>query len=152
MLDPHFRENATYAQFSMTAPLDLAKLLRETKTIAVVGLSSNPSRPSHRVASYMQDQGYRIVPVNPNCREVLGEPSFPSLLQVPKEVTIDLVNIFRRPETVPPIVEEAIQVNARGIWMQEGIIHPEAAQMAEEAGLWVVMDRCLMIEHSYYVS
>lgn len=151
MLDPHFRGNATSAEFFMTAPLDLVKLLRETKTIAVVGLSSNPSRPSHRVASYMQDHGYRIVPVNPNCREVLGEPSFPSLLQVPKEVTIDLVNIFRRPETVPPVVEEAIQVNARGIWMQEGIIHPEAARMAEEAGLWVVMDRCLMIEHSYYV-
>jgi len=136
----------------MTVPLNLAKLLRETKTIAVVGLSSNPSRPSHRVASYLQQQGYHIVPVNPNCREVLGETAFPSLLQVPKEVTIDLVNIFRRPEMVPPIVEEAIQVGARGIWMQEGVVHPAAAQMAEQAGLWVVMDRCLMIEHSYYVS
>ena len=151
MLYPHFRENATSGQFSMTAPLHLAKLLRETKTIAVVGLSSNPSRPSHRVASYLQDQGYRIVPVNPNCREVLGETCFPSLLQVPKEVTIDLVNIFRRPDAVFPIVVEAIQVGARAIWMQEGVIHTEAAQMAEEAGLWVVMDRCLMIEHSYYV-
>ena len=135
----------------MTAPLNLGKLLSETKTIAVVGLSPNSSRPSHRVASYLQDQGYRIVPVNPNCLEVLGETAFPSLLQVPKEVTIDLVNIFRRPETVLPIVAEAIQVGARGIWMQEGVSHPAAAQMAEEAGLWVVMDRCLMIEHSSYV-
>ena len=136
----------------MPAPLDLAKLLRETKTIAVVGLSPNSSRPSHRVASYLQDQGYRIVPVNPNCREVLRETAFPSLLQVPKEITIDLVNIFRRPEAVLPIVEEAIQIGARGIWMQEGVIHSMAAQMAERAGLWVVMDRCLMIDHRYYVS
>ena len=136
----------------MPAPLDLAKLLRETKTIAVVGLSSNPSRPSHRVASYLQEQGYRIVPVNPNCREVLGEKAFPSLLQVPKETRIDLVNIFRRSDAVLPIVEEAIQIGARGIWMQEGVIHPEAAQLAEKAGLWVVMDRCLMIEHNHYVS
>jgi len=136
----------------MPAPLDLTKLLRETKTIAVVGLSSNPLRPSHRVASYLQDQGYRIVPVNPNCPEVLGETAFPSLLQVPKEIRIDLVNIFRRPEAVLAIVEETIQVGATGIWMQEGVVHPMAAQVAEKAGLWVVMDRCLMIEHSYYVS
>jgi len=142
----------TFGQFSMPAPFDLAKLLRETKTIAVVGLSSNPSRPSHRVASYLQAQGYRIVPVNPNCREVLEETAFPSLLQVPKGIRIDLVNIFRRPDVVLPVVEEAIQVGARGIWMQEGVIHSEAAQMAEKAGLWVVMDRCLMIEHNHYVS
>jgi len=136
----------------MSGPLDLAKLLREIKTIAVVGLSPNPSRPSHQVASYMQEQGYHIVPINPNCPEVLGEPSFPSLLQVPKEVTIDLVNIFRRPDAVFPIVEEAIQVGAPGIWMQEGVVHPAAAEVARKAGLWVVMDRCLMVEHSYYVS
>jgi len=136
----------------MKAPLDLAKLLRETKTIAVAGLSSNSSRPSHRVASYLQEQGYRIVPVNPNCREVLGEKAFPSLLQIPKEIRIDLVNVFRRPDAVVPVVEEAIQIGARGVWMQEGVIHSEAAQMAERAGLWVVMDRCLMIEHNHYVS
>lgn len=136
----------------MPTPLDLGKLLRETSTIAVVGLSSNPLRPSHRVASYLQEQGYRIVPVNPNCREVLGEIAFPSLLQIPKEIRIDLVNIFRRPDAVLPIVEEAIQIGARGVWMQEGVIHPLAMQVAEKAGLWVVMDRCLMIEHSHYVS
>jgi len=142
----------TLAQFGMPAPLDLAKLLRETKTIAVVGLSPDSSRPSHRVASYLQEQGYRIVPVNPNCRKVLGETAFPSLLQAPKEITIDLVNIFRRPDAVLHIVEEAIQIGAKGIWMQEGVIHSMAAQMAERAGLWVVMDRCLMIDHRYYVS
>ena len=136
----------------MPAPLDIAKLLRETKTIAVVGLSSNPSRPSYRVASYLQEQGYRIVPVNPNCRAVLGEAAFPSLLQVPKGIRIDLVNIFRRSDAVLPIVEETIQLGAQGIWMQEGVIHSVAAQLAEKAGLWVIMDRCLMIEHNHYVS
>ena len=142
----------TLAHFSMPAPIDLAKLLRETKTIAVVGLSPSPSRPSHQVASYLQEHGYRIVPVNPNCREVLGEKAFPSLLQVPKETRIDLVNIFRRPDAVLPIVEEAIQIGARGVWMQEGVMHSGAAQIAESAGLWVIMDRCLMIEHNHYVS
>ncbi|MSO23969.1 MAG: CoA-binding protein [Acidobacteria bacterium] len=136
----------------MTAPLDLSKLLRETKTIAVAGLSSNSSRPSHRVASYLQEQGYHIVPVNPNCLEVLGEKAFPSLLQIPKEIRIDLVNVFRRSDAVLPIVEEAIQIGARGVWMQEGVIHSVAAQMAQRAGLWVVMDSCLMIEHNHYVS
>lgn len=136
----------------MSVQPDLAKILREVRTIAVVGLSSNPSRPSYRVASYLQTKGYRIVPVNPNCREVLGETAFPSLLQVPKGITIDLVNIFRRPDAVLAVVEEAIQIGARGIWMQEGVIDPRAAKMAERAGLWVVMDQCLMIEHNYYVS
>src|SRR5262245_42728127 len=103
----------------MKASLDLARLLRETKTIAVVGLSCNPARPSHQVASYLQEHGYRIVPVNPNCREVLGEISFPSLLQIPKEIRIELVNVFRRPDAVPAVVEEVIQIGAQGIWMQE---------------------------------
>ncbi|MCI0418685.1 MAG: CoA-binding protein [Acidobacteria bacterium] len=136
----------------MAAPLDLAKLLREAKTIAVVGLSSNPHRPSHQVALYLQEQGYRIVPVNPNCQEVLGETCFPSLLQVSDKLKIDLVNIFRRSDAVLSIVNEAIQIGAKGIWMQEGVVDPVAAQKAEKAGLWVVMDRCLMIEHSRYVS
>ena len=134
------------------SPLDLGRVLRETKTIAVVGLSANPARPSHHVASYLQEHGYRIVPVNPNYTEVLGEISFPSLRQIPKQIRIELVNIFRRPEAVLPVVEEAIHIGARGIWMQEGIIHAEAARLAQGAGLWVVMDRCLMVEHRYYVS
>lgn len=136
----------------MKASANLATLLREIRTIAVVGLSTNPARPSHTVASYLQEQGYRIVPVNPNYQEILREISFPSLLQVPKEIRIDLVNVFRRPDAVLSIVEEAIQIGARGIWMQEGVVHPEAARRAEEAGLWVVMDRCLMVEHNLYVS
>ena len=136
----------------MKASANLATLLREIRTIAVVGLSTNPARPSHAVASYLQQQGYRVVPVNPKYREVLGEISFPSLLQVPKEIRIDLVNVFRRPDAVLSIVEEAIQIGARGIWMQEGVVHAVAAQLAEEAGLWVVMDRCLMVEHNLYVS
>ena len=135
----------------MPTSLDLAKLLRETKTIAVVGLSPSPSRPSHQVASYLQEHGYRIVPVNPNCRTVLGEMAFSSLLEIPKETRIDLVNIFRRPDAVQPIVDQAIQIGARGIWMQEGVIHSVAAETGEKAGLWVVMDRCLMIEHNQYV-
>jgi uncharacterized protein len=136
----------------MKAPLDLAKLFHETKTIAVVGLSSDSSRPSHSVAAYLQEQGYRIVPVNPNCHEVLGEAAFPSLLAIPKGITIDLVNIFRRPDAVLPVVEEAIQIGARAVWMQEGVVHSLAAQLAEKAGLWVVMDRCLMVEHYRHVS
>src|SRR5262245_56948803 len=136
----------------MKASANLATLLREIRTIAVVGLSTNPARPSYTVASYLQEQGYRIVPVNPNYQRILGEISFPSLLQVPKEIRIDLVNVFRRPDAVLSIVEEAIQIGARGIWMQEGVVHPEAARRAEQAGLWVVMDRCLMVEHNLYVS
>jgi predicted CoA-binding protein len=135
----------------MSTSLDLAKLLRETRTIAVVGLSPSPSRPSHQVASYLQERGHRIVPVNPNCRTVLGELAFSSLLEIPKEIRIDLVNIFRRSEVVVPIVEQAIQIGARGIWMQEGVVHSVAAEMAEKAGLWVVMNCCLMIEHNQYV-
>ena len=135
----------------MSTSLDLAKLLHDTKTIAVVGLSPNPSRPSHQVASYLQERGHRIVPVNPNCGTVLGELAFSSLLEIPKEIRIDLVNIFRRSEAVLPIVEQAIQIGARGIWMQEGVVHSVAAEMAENAGLWVVMNCCLMIEHNQYV-
>jgi predicted CoA-binding protein len=105
----------------------------------------------HQVASYLQEQGYRILPVNPNCGTVLGEVAFSSLLEIPKEIRIDLVNIFRRSDAVPPIVDQAIQIGARGIWMQEGVIHSEAAEMAEKAGLWVVMNCCLMIEHNQYV-
>lgn len=132
--------------------LDIDQLLRQTKVIAVVGLSANPARPSHIVASYLQEQGFRIVPVNPNYREILGEACYPSLRELPDGLKIDVVDIFRRPEAVLPIVEEAIQIGARGVWMQEGIVHPMAAEKARQAGLWVVMDRCLMIEHSRHVS
>ena len=112
--------------------------LRESKTIAVVGLSPNPERDSYRVALYLKDAGYRIIPVNPTVDEVLGEKSYPDLKSVP--VPIDMVDVFRRSELVPPVVDEAIQVGARFIWMQDGITHEEAAEKARAAGIPVIMD------------
>ncbi len=123
----------------------LRQILREARTIAVVGLSADPERPSHQVASYLQRQGYRVIPVNPTIPEVLGEPSYPDLLSVPEPV--DVVDVFRPARYVPEIVEQAIAKGARVIWMQLGVIHFEAAQRAREAGLLVVMDRCIKIEH-----
>ena len=124
---------------------------RMSKTIAVVGLSANPGRPSHAVARYMQTQGYRIVPVNPNHQAVLGELCYPSLLDIPSSTPIDLVNIFRRPDAVPLVVEQTMQIGVGAIWMQEGVVDAQAARKAEEAGLTVVMDRCLLKEHSQYI-
>ena len=112
--------------------------LRNSKTIAVVGLSDNPARDSHRVSSYMQSQGYRIIPVNPMIEKALGEKSYPDLKSVPEP--IDMVDIFRRSELVPPVVDEAIDVGVRYIWMQDGVINPEAAAKAEAAGIPVIMD------------
>ena len=112
--------------------------LRNSKTIALVGLSDNPARDSHRVAKYMQSQGYRIIPVNPMITGALGEKSYPDLKSVPEP--IDMVDIFRRSEFVPPVVDEAIDVGAKYIWMQDGVVHPEAAAKAEQAGIPVVMN------------
>ena len=112
--------------------------LRNSKTIAVVGLSDNPERASFGVARYLQAQGYRIIPVNPMISEVLGEKSYPDLKSVPE--AIDMVDIFRRSELVPPVVDEAIEVGAKYVWMQDGVIHPESAAKAEAAGIPVVMD------------
>jgi predicted CoA-binding protein len=120
-------------------------LLRNAKTIAVVGLSSRRSRPSYGVSEYMQSQGYRIIPVNPNESEILGEKSWATLEEIPEHV--DIVDIFRRPESVPEIVDSAIRIGATGIWMQEGVVHEEAAGKARAAGLEVVMDRCILKEH-----
>ena len=124
---------------------DMEKILKESRTIAVVGLSPRPERPSYSVARYLQAQGYRIIPVNPSIDEVLGERSYPDLASIPE--TVDVVDIFRRSEHVPPIVEEAIAVGARAVWMQEGVVHEKAAQQAKAAGLLVVMDRCMLKEH-----
>jgi predicted CoA-binding protein len=129
---------------------EIAELLRSSRTIAVVGLSSKRWRPSYGVSEYMQRQGYRIIPVNPNETEVLGEKAYPNLDAVPD--AIDIVDIFRRPEFVPEIVEAAIRRGARAVWMQEGVIHEEAARRASEAGLIVVMDRCLLKEHRKLAS
>ena len=112
--------------------------LRNSKTIAVVGLSDNPARDSHRVSRYLQSQGYRIIPVNPMIGETLGEQSYPDLKSVPEP--IDMVDIFRRSELVPPVVDEAIAVGVKYIWMQDGVINPEAAAKAEAAGIPVIMD------------
>ena len=120
-------------------------LLRKSKTIAVVGLSSKKFRPSYGVAEYMQAQGYRIIPVNPNESEVLGEKSYSSIDDVPEH--IDIVDIFRRSEFVGPIVDSAIRIGANAVWMQEGVEHHDAAKKAREAGLAVVMDRCILKDH-----
>jgi predicted CoA-binding protein len=120
-------------------------LLRNAKTIAVVGLSSRRSRPSYGVSEYMQSQGYRIIPVNPNETEVLGEKAWASLEDIPEDV--DIVDVFRRPECVPEIVDSAIRIGAKGVWMQEGVVNEEAAGKARAAGLEVVMDRCILKEH-----
>jgi hypothetical protein len=122
-------------------------LLASSKVIAVVGLSSKRSRPSFSVTRYMQSAGYRIIPVNPNETEVLGEKAYPNLGAIPKDIRIDIVDIFRRSEEVPEVVEAAIQAGARAIWMQEDVIHEAAAARARKAGLYVVMDRCILKEH-----
>lgn len=123
----------------------ISDLLRTAKTIAVVGLSSSPLRPSYGVSLYMQQQGYRIVPVNPNIQSSLGQRAYPALKDVPDK--IDIVNVFRRSEFVPEVVDAAIAVKATAIWMQEGVIHAAAAEKARRAGILVVMDRCILKEH-----
>ena len=128
----------------------LVALLRDCRTIAVVGLSSNPARPSYRVAAYMQQQGKVIIPVNPHETMVLEEPAYPSLSAVPGP--IDLVNIFRRSEEAGSVVDEAIYVKAKALWLQEGVIDESAAARARQAGLQVVMDRCWLKEHVRYLG
>lgn len=123
----------------------ITQLLQQAKTIAVVGLSDNPLRPSHGVAAYLQSQGYRIIPINPQIRESLGEKAYPSLLEVPEKV--DIVDIFRRPEFVEEVVDQAIRLKVRAVWMQEEVIHEKAAAKARQAGIFVVMDRCILLEH-----
>jgi predicted CoA-binding protein len=123
----------------------ITELLKHSKIIAVVGLSCNPMRPSHDVSAYMQSQGYRIIPVNPQIAECLGEKAYPTLLDVPEKV--DIVNIFRRPEFVEEVVDQAIQRKVSAVWMQEDVVHERAAEKAREAGIFVVMDRCILKEH-----
>ena len=123
----------------------VTELLRHARTIAVVGLSDNPLRPSHGVSAYMQSQGYRIIPVNPQIESCLGERAYASLLEVPEK--IDIVNIFRRPEFVEEIVDQAIRLKVPAIWMQEDVIHEKAAEKARRAGIFVVMDRCILKAH-----
>jgi len=124
-------------------------LLSRAKTIAVVGLSDSPMRASHGVSAYMQSAGYKIIPVNPRIAEALGEKAYPSLLDLPHEMAqkIDLVDVFRRPEYVDEIVDQAIQLKIPAIWLQEGVVNERAAEKARKAGMFVVMDRCVLKEH-----
>jgi predicted CoA-binding protein len=129
--------------------VSIPDVLRESRTIAVVGLSSRRMRPSYGVSQYMQSAGYRIIPVNPNETEVLGEKAYARLEDVPEPV--DIVDVFRRSEYVPEIVESAIRIGAKTIWLQEGVNHEQAVQRAREAGLNVVVDRCILKEHRRYM-
>jgi predicted CoA-binding protein len=124
---------------------ELRALLGDSATIAVVGLSSKPWRDSHRVARYLQGSGYRVIPVNPGETEVLGEPAYPTLLDVP--VPVDVVDVFRRSEHTPEIARQAVQVGAKALWLQLGIVNEEAGRIAEAGGLSVIMGMCLMTEH-----
>jgi hypothetical protein len=123
----------------------ITDILRESKTVAVVGLSSNPARPSNHVAEYLQSVGYRIIPVNPNESEVMGAKAYARLEDIPEPV--DVVEVFRRPEEVPPIADSAIAIGAKTLWLQQGITHPAAAEKARAAGLAVVQDACMLVEH-----
>ena len=123
----------------------LREILQSANTIASVGLSSNPAKESYGIVLYLKEQGYRVIPVNPTAAEILGEKAYPDLKSVPEK--IDVVQVFRRPEDVPPVVDEAIQVGAKVVWMQEGIVHEGAAKKAHAAGLQVVMDACMRATH-----
>jgi predicted CoA-binding protein len=131
--------------FSFAAGEPASQILKQSRTIAVVGLSSRHYRPSYGVSEYMQSAGYRIIPVNPGDTEVLSEKCYARLEDIPERV--DVVNIFRRSEFVPEIVESAIRIGARAVWMQEGVIHTEAAERARRAGLLVIMNACILKEH-----
>ena len=134
------------ARQKINMPDFVAEILEQYKTLTIVGLSSKPMRPSHGVAQYMQEHGYRIIPVNPNETSVLGEKSYPSLDAVPEPA--EVVVIFRRPEHVPEVVEAAVRKGAKVIWMQEGVIHEDAAARARQAGLAVIQDHCILKEHA----
>ena len=130
---------------------ELKEIFKNCKTVAIVGISPKEDRPSYRVASYLQSKGYRIIPVRPDGDTILDEKVYPHLMEIPKEIEIDVVDIFRKSEEVPPIVEEAIRRGTKIVWMQEGVIHQEAAEKAQNAGLKVVMDRCIKKEHEKFL-
>jgi predicted CoA-binding protein len=131
-------------------PLTIQRVLHSARTVAVVGLSANPLRPSNFVGFYLQRHGYRVIPVNPRETEILGETSYPSLSDVPDPV--DVVNVFRAPDALPAIAREAVAIDAGALWCQFGVINEEGARIAEEGGLDVIIDRCLKIEHARYMG
>ena len=126
---------------------ELKEILTHYKTVAVVGISPKEDRPSYSVASYLKSKGYRIVPVRPDGDIILGEKVYPNLHEIPEEIEVDVVDVFRKSEEVPPVADEAIRRGAKVLWMQEGVINKEAGKKAEKAGLKVVMDRCMKKEH-----
>ena len=128
----------------------IRRVLLDSKTIAMVGLSPKSERPSHFVATYLQYEGYRVIPVNPRAEEILGEKSYPDLKSIPDDIQIDIVDVFRRPEDCPNIAADAVAIGAKAIWFQLHVISQEAADIAEAGGLDVVMDRCVKIEHGRY--
>jgi predicted CoA-binding protein len=130
----------------------IKETLRNCRSVAMVGISPKEDRPSYIVAAYLRSKGYRIIPVRPDGEEILGEKVYHRLMEIPRKIELDVVDIFRKSEDVPPVVEEAIQRGAKVVWMQEGIIHKEAAAKAEKAGLKVVMDRCMKKEHQRLVK
>jgi predicted CoA-binding protein len=140
-----FQENVSVETMKTTATDEIGELLKRTKTIAVVGLSDSPLRPSYGVSAYMQSHGYKIIPVNPSIKGSLGEKAVASLTEV--EEKIDMVDVFRRPEYVSDLVDEAIRLKVPAIWLQEDVIHEEAAEKARKAGIFVVMDKCILKEH-----
>ncbi len=125
----------------------IRQILQNAKTIAVVGLANSPLRPSYGVAAYMQQQGYRIIPVNPTIEESLGEKSYRSLHDIPKDIKIDIVDVFRRPDAVPDVVDQVIELKLPILWLQETVVHDEAAEKARQAGVFVVMDKCILKYH-----
>lgn len=133
----------------MTQAEDIRRILQNYRTVAVVGLSPKPHRDSHEIASYLQRQGWRIVPINPaaGVAEILGERVYPSLIEAAKHIQIDLVDVFRNSADVPPVADEAIAIGAKALWLQLGIEHPAAAEKARAAGLLVVQNKCLLVEH-----
>jgi predicted CoA-binding protein len=131
-------------------PSEISAIVRSARSVAIVGLSSNELRPSNFVGFYLQRHGYRVIPVNPGEREILGETSYPSLGEIPEHV--DIVDVFRRPDAVPAIAEEAVAIGAGALWLQFGVISPEGAEIARRGGLAVVMDRCLKVEHARHLG
>ena len=131
-------------------PLEIQRVLHSAQTIAVVGLSPNELRASNFVGYYLQRHGYKVIPVNPREKEILGETSYPSLLEVP--VPVDIVDVFRAPDALPDIAREAVAIEAGALWCQFGVVNEEAAKLAEEGGVTVIMDRCLKVEHARYVG
>lgn len=129
------------------SPATIRQVLETYRVVAVVGLSEKPDRPSREVAAYLQSRGYRIVPINPSAKEILGERVYPDLSSVPREVGVEIVDVFRRPAEVMPHVDEAVKIGAKAIWFQDGVVNLEAAERARDAGLLVVMDTCMLREH-----